>query len=161
MDGAAANGPVKPVGTETANLPPTPAPATNDSRDKDACDYAVGLSEKFLTLAAGGIAFIIGLVFAKEDSASVHLSPCVVRWALVLFGLSVILGWLFLMNVVGSVADGDYRIKNNAKQLLCFLQILTALFGIGLLAYCTFNAIGKESPKRSLCVAHLSRNANG
>lgn len=143
MDGKAVNE----IGTAPANAPakaPDENPLTpDDQRNKDACDYAVSLSEKFLTLAAGGIAFIIGFVFAKEDSKAVNLSPNVIRWALVLFGLSVLLGWLFHMNVVGSVADGDYTVKNNAKQWLCLLQILAALLGIGLLTYWTFNAIGR------------------
>jgi TctA family transporter len=134
----------------------TPTVASNDQRNKDACQYAVGLSEKFLTLSAAGIAFIIGLVFANEDSAAVQLSPGVLRWALALFGLSVFLGWLFLMNVVGSVADDDYRVQNNAKQWLCLLQIIAALFGIGLLAYSTFNAIGEPSQKmKAPCLAQM------
>jgi hypothetical protein len=139
-----------PAPNETAKVAP------NDQRNKDACQYAVGLSEKFLTLSAAGIAFIIGLVFAKEDSAAVQLSPNVLRWALALFGMSVFLGWLFLMNVVGSVADDDYRVQNNAKQWLCLLQIITALFGIGLLAYCTFNAVGEPSrKKKSPCLVQM------
>jgi hypothetical protein len=124
------------------NAQPSKEPAPDSERYKDACKYAVGLSEKFLTLSAAGIAFIIGLVFAKEGSSAVALSPGVLRTALVSFGVSILLGWLFLMNVVGSVADdNDYRIKNNAKQWFAFLQIVTVLFGIGLLAYCTFRAI--------------------
>lgn len=124
------------------NAQPSEEPSPDSQRYKDACKYAVGLSEKFLTLSAAGIAFIIGLVFAKEDASAASLTPGVLRTALVVFGVSILLGWLFLMNVVGSVADdNDYRIKNNAKQWFCFLQIVTALFGIGLLAYCTFRAI--------------------
>jgi len=114
----------------------------NDTRYKDACQYAVGMSEKFLTLAAAGVAFVVGLVFAKENSPSVQLSPLVLEWSLGLFGVSILLGWMFLMNVVGKVAaDNDYRIYNNAKQWLCLLQIVTALSGIGLLGFCTFQII--------------------
>ena len=128
------------------NTQPPKEPAPDSERYKDACEYAVGLSEKFLTLSAAGIAFIIGLVFAKEGASAVSLSPGVLRTALVTFGVSILLGWLFLMNVVGSVADdNDYRVKNNARQWFCFLQIVTALFGIALLAYCTFRAIGGRS----------------
>jgi hypothetical protein len=120
--------------------------ARDDERHKDACQYAVGVSEKFLTLSAAGIAFIIGLVFAKEDAAVIRLSPIILRLALIAFGVSIFLGWLFLMNVVGDLARrNDYRVYNNAKQWLCFLQIITALFGILLLAYCTFQAIGERS----------------
>jgi hypothetical protein len=117
----------------------------DDQRHKDACEYAVGLSEKFLTLAAAGIAFIVGLVFAKEGAGLVSLSPGVLRSALIVFGVSIFLGWLFLMNVVGSLATkNDYRVYNNAKQWLCLLQILAAFSGIGLLGYFTFHAIGSH-----------------
>jgi hypothetical protein len=127
--------------------PPKPAPLpADDQRYKDACQYAAGLSDKFLTLAVAGIAFIIGLVFAKEDSAAVQLSPTTMRIALVLFGISVLIGWLFFMNVVGSVAsENDYKVYHNSKQWFCLLQILTALVAIALLAYCTFAAIGVRS----------------
>ena len=47
------------------NAQPSEEPSPDSQRYKDACKYAVGLSEKFLTLSAAGIAFIIGLVFAK------------------------------------------------------------------------------------------------
>jgi hypothetical protein len=122
----------------------TKEPGDRDSqKHKDACDYAVGVSEKFLTLSAGGIAFVIGIVFAKEDAPVLRLSPWMMRWALIAFGISILLGWFFLMNVVGDLATrNDYRVYNNIKQWFCFLQIISALFGIGLLAYCTFIAIG-------------------
>lgn len=137
------------IPSEGQPSPPKPI-ASDDPRYKDACQYAVDVSEKFLTLSAGGIAFIIGLVFGKEDSLVVQLSSGVIRLALVAFGISILLGWLFLMNVVGSLAkENDYRIYNNAKQWLCSLQIIMALFGIGLLGYCTFHAIGKRSQNKS------------
>ena len=118
----------------------------NDTRYKDACQYAVGISEKFLILAAAGIAFVVGLVFAKENSPSVQFSLLVLEWSLGLFGVSILFGWMFLMKVVSRVAaDNDYRIHNNAKQWLCLLQIVTALFSIGLLGFCAVQVIRQHA----------------
>lgn len=138
-------GPPPPPASARPPIPPSP----DDQRYKDACQYAAGLSEKFLTISIAGIAFIIGLVYAKEDSAAVQIAPGILRAALVIFGFSVVVGWLFFMNIVGSLAnDNDYRVHNNAKQWLCLIQIVTTLVAIALLAYCTFHATGKRSQAR-------------
>ena len=70
-----------------------------------------------------------------------------------LFALSILLGWAFLMNVIGEINQSDnYNVYGGATQWLPILQIVCCLLSLGLLGICSFLAI-RTSEKQSAPVA--------
>ena len=126
--------------------------AKNVAQYKDSCSFAVALAGQFLTLGAAGIAFIIGLVFAERDAPS-SLPPWALKVALVFFALSILWGWMFLMNVIGEInQSNNYNVYGGAPQWLSILQIVCCLLPLTLLGICSFLAI-RTPEKQSTPVA--------
>ena len=110
----------------TTEPPPPPAPSAE--QQQKACGYAMTLADGFIKLAAGGIAFVVGLVFSEKGASA---DPALLRWSITLFAASILLGWLFLMRMTGKIArQNDYRIYEPFAQAVSFFQII--LFGIGI-----------------------------
>ena len=108
--------------------PPPPPPAPSAEQHQKACGYAMTLADGFIKLAAGGIAFVVGLVFSEKGASA---DPALLRWSIAIFAASILLGWLFLMRMTGKIArQNDYRIYEPFAQAVSFFQIV--LFGIGI-----------------------------
>lgn len=118
----------------------------NLDKHKASCNYAVGLSEKFIALASAGIALIVALVAASGLPDT--LPAWSLQAALAAFGISVILGWMFLMNVISDINRNDsWEISGGPARWLSFLQIIACLGGLALLGAYSYGAIGRSSNK--------------
>ena len=70
------------------------------------------------------------------------MPPWTLKTALALFSGSVVLGWIFHMNVVVKINKGDFHnVYRGAQRWLLALQILCCLAGVGLLIIFSFGAI--------------------
>jgi len=107
-----------------------------DHPGKDACSFAVDLAKLFLTYAAAGLAFVLGLA-TKENAVSIATYSSFASLA-----LSMGMGLLFIMSVVGRVGrDSNYDVYSGTPRVLAALQILLFLVGVALLALCAFHLI--------------------
>jgi len=94
---------------------------------KDAMTLACDLARQFVNIAVGGMAFTVGL------SLAVEISP-VLFWAiLIVLGLSVAAGLLFLMHSIALIWGGNYDIFIWTLRSLSLVQILLVAFGVLLL----------------------------
>jgi TRAP-type C4-dicarboxylate transport system permease small subunit len=108
---------------------------------KDSKGYTIPLGGLFLALALAGVACIVGLVFGR-DGASTSMPLWTLKTALALFSGSVVLGWIFHMNVMVKINKGDFHnVYRGAQRWLLALQILCCLAGVGLLIIFSFGAI--------------------
>lgn len=102
----------------------------NEECEKKAADLGFDLTKQFLTLAFGGIAFVVGLSFNNPGV----VSRTMLWWIIVTFGLSVLLGLFFLMNGVSQLANKkSFDIYASSLRALSILQILFMLSGTILL----------------------------
>lgn len=98
---------------------------------KKACEYAIDLIKQFLTLAAAGIAFVVGLVFSDQADL---LKSGPVQWSLILFALSLLCGWTCYMNIIGRISKkSDYDIYHGFAQTMSIMQIILFAAAIGVL----------------------------
>jgi hypothetical protein len=101
-----------------------------DECEKKAAELGFDLTKQFLTLAFAGIAFVAGLSFSTPGAVS-NLMLWLVIGA---FGVSAILGLLFLMRGVGLLSiKKSYDIYASSLRVLAVLQILLMLIGTAFL----------------------------
>lgn len=112
--------------------------------EKKAADLGFDLTKQFLTLAFGGIAFVVGLSFNTPGAVS-----SLMLWLIVgSFGGSALLGLLFLMNGVNRLSvQKSYDIYASSLRFLAFLQIVCMLVGTILLAVVLKDHGSKEAEK--------------
>lgn len=92
----------------------------NKDQHKDSCQYAVDTAKQFLSLAAAGVAFVVGLVMAGATSA---VQPY--YWAAGLFVASVLFGLIFVMSVVAHVNQcNNYDVYTPVLKFLSLVQII-------------------------------------
>jgi hypothetical protein len=102
----------------------------NAECDKKATELGFDLTKQFLSLAFAGIAFVVGLSFSTPGSVSSMLLWCTV----IAFGLSAVLGLLFLMTGVNQLSvKKSYDIYAASLRFLSIFQILLMLGGTALL----------------------------
>lgn len=101
-----------------------------DECEKKAVELGFDLTKQFLTLAFAGIAFVVGLSFSTPSAVS-----SLMFWLVVAsFGLSAVLGLLFLMHGVSTLAiEKTYDIYSVWLQRLAISQISLVLIGTALL----------------------------
>lgn len=122
-------------------------PAANDQKHKDACQYSVDVAKEFLGLAAAGVAFVIGLIFAGDAP----FTKRAVFWSLGSLAVSLLLGWLYLMNVVSSIAQYDnYNVYQPRRRFLAGFQIVAFLVAVGVLADATRSLIQRTRPRATI-----------
>jgi hypothetical protein len=94
--------------------------------EKKAADLSFDLTKQFLTLAFGGIAFVVGLSFSTPGAIS-----ALMLWLVVgTFGVSAALGILFLMNGVNRLGiQKSFDVYASSLRFLAILQIVTMLLG--------------------------------
>jgi hypothetical protein len=101
--------------------------------DQDAAHLAFDLARQFITIAIGGIGFTVGIAYASP----VLFSSALIWIILLAFGATVLFGLLFIMHGIGILSqDKSYNVYIPSLRAISFIQILSAIVGIGLL--CVF-----------------------
>jgi hypothetical protein len=104
---------------------------SNDYCEKKAAELGFDLTKQFITLAFGGIAFLVGLSYSTPTAVTKTLLWLVIS----IFGVSACLGLLFLMRGVNQLSEQkSFDIYNASLRLLSKLQIVTMVAGTVLLA---------------------------
>ena len=107
-----------------------------DNHEQDAANLSFDLTKQFITLAIGGIAFVVGLSYSSPSAVS-----SVLLWLTVLvFGLSAVFGLFFLMHGVNTLSvQKSYNIYATSLRFLAGFQIVMVLIGVVLLCPILYN----------------------
>jgi hypothetical protein len=98
-----------------------------DEYKQKAAELGFDLTKQFLTLAFGGIAFVVGISFSSPSAVSTTL----LWWAIALFSASCIMGLLFLMRGVNHLSEKrSFDIYATSLRTLSILQILFVIAGV-------------------------------
>jgi hypothetical protein len=99
--------------------------------EQEAAKLSFDLTKQFITLAIGGIAFVVGLSFSTPTAIS-----SVLLWiTIAVFALSAVFGLVFLMHGVNTLSiQKSYDIYATSLRFLASLQIILVLVGVVLLA---------------------------
>jgi hypothetical protein len=99
--------------------------------EQEAAKLGFDVTKQFITLAIGGIAFVVGLSFSTPTAIS-----SILLWsAVVVFAISAVFGLLFLMHGVNTLSiQKSYNVNATSLRFLAGLQIILVLVGIVLLA---------------------------
>lgn len=89
-------------------------------------DLAFEVSRQFLTLSLGGIGFAVGVTGQQPEVFSTWMF-----WVAILsFGLSMVVGFMFLMNGVSTLGQGqDFDVYGKLPRTLSILQVVFVLVG--------------------------------
>jgi hypothetical protein len=99
----------------------------SDAHQQKAAELGFDLTKQFLTLAFGGIAFVVGISFSSPSAVSTAL----LWWAIGLFSTSCILGLLFLMKGVNHLSEKkSFDIYAASLRVLSILQIIFVMAGV-------------------------------
>jgi hypothetical protein len=92
-----------------------------------AAELGFDLTKQFLTLAFGGIAFVVGISFSTPSAVSTTI-----LWSAIgLFSASCLFGLLFLMRGVNHLNEKkSFDIYASSLRVLSILQILFVLAGV-------------------------------
>jgi len=95
-----------------------------DEYQQKAAELGFDLTKQFLTLAFGGIAFVVGLSFSNPSAVSTTL-----LWvAIGLFSASCLFGLMFLMKGVNHLSEKkSFDIYATSLRVLSILQIIFVL----------------------------------
>jgi hypothetical protein len=104
---------------------------TESNKQRDSLIFSFEYSRQLLTLAIGGIGFLIGLHY----STNITLASTTLFWlALITFGLSTIFGLLVFMRGTGIVyGSNSYDVYEPVLRTFSLLQILMLVLGVTLL----------------------------
>lgn len=98
-----------------------------DEHKQKAAELGFDLTKQFLTLAFGGIAFVVGISFSTPSAVSTAL----LWWAIGLFAASCVAGLLFLMQGVNHLSEQkSFDIYAASLRVLSVLQILFVIAGV-------------------------------
>lgn len=97
------------------------------TENNKACELSFDLSKQFISIAFAGIAFAIGISTANDSVASTWLF-----WiSVVVFTLSAILGFLFMMRGVADFAGKQsFDIFERGTRLMSIFQIVLVFIGV-------------------------------
>ncbi|HEY5296437.1 MAG TPA: hypothetical protein VIK59_00775 [Verrucomicrobiae bacterium] len=102
----------------------------SDEYKQKAAELGFDLTKQFLTLAFGGIAFVVGISFSTPSAVSTAL----LWWAIGLFSASCIAGLLFLMCGVSHLNEKkNFDIYAMSLRTLSVLQIIFVIVGVVML----------------------------
>jgi hypothetical protein len=125
---------------------------------RDACKYSTDLSKQFLTLTTAGLAFLIASYFA----GNLEVSILTLYLCFGLFGLSAILGFLFLMSVIGNIDQlNRYDVYTARHRGLVGVQIGAFAIAVLVLAIATLQSAAESSLTRSDSHAILTVTSHG
>ena len=106
------------------------SPGAEGNHQEEAAKLGFDLTKQFITLAIGGIAFVVGMTVSNPSAISSLL-----LWSIIgVFALSVILGLFFLLHGVNILCiQRSYDIYATSLRFLAGAQIILVLLGVGLL----------------------------
>ena len=109
---------------------------------KNASNLAVEISKQFLAIAFAGIAFTIGI--SSQDGA---IMGSRLFWGvIVVFAISAVLGFCFLMHGVSKYAKGEaFAPYGGGARFAAFLQSLALAVGVGLLLWLHVESVESKS----------------
>ena len=101
-----------------------------ENHEQEAAKLGFDVTKQFITLAIGGIAFVVGLSLSTPTAIS-----SVLLWFIVIvFGLSAVFGLVFLMHGVNVLSvRKSYDIYATSLRVLAGLQIILVLVGVVLI----------------------------
>jgi hypothetical protein len=117
-------------------------PVDDNTHLKDSCNYSVETAKQFLTFGAGGLAFVAGLALSPSNALNGAY-----YWAFALFTASIVLGLLYIMNVVGHINQTkNYDVYTARLRWISGLQTLAVIGGVTCLAVVVFQGIQSRTP---------------
>jgi len=108
--------------------PPSPEnPELPHEHEQEAAKLAFDITKQFITIAIGGIAFVVGLYSSSPTAVSSFL-----LWTtVVVFGLSALFGLVFLMHGVSLLSiDKSYDVYATGLRFLSIFQIVLVFLGV-------------------------------
>jgi hypothetical protein len=104
--------------------------------EKDAMALALDFTRQLIKIAVGGIAFVIGVHYTTPTPISTWL-----LWTiLAAFGVSAMLGLLFLMNSISRITHKkSYDVYATSLRIIAAVQILLVAVGIFLVCLLPIN----------------------
>jgi hypothetical protein len=101
-----------------------------DDHEQEAAKLSFDVTKQFITLAIGGIAFVVGLSFSTPTAIS-----SILLWStIVVFAASAVFGLFFLMHGVNILSvQKSYDVYATSLRFLAGLQIILVLIGVVLL----------------------------
>jgi hypothetical protein len=116
-------------------------------------DLAFEVSKQFLTLALGGVAFAIGITGSHPEAFGT-----IWFWlAIILFGLSIFTGFVFLMAGVSSLGqDKAFDVYRPFHRMLSIIQVLSIVAGASLLLYIHASSLRYDSPTTVTFEIHVA-----
>lgn len=117
-------------------------------KNHKAAELSFDLSKQFISLAFAGVAFAIGLSTANGNIASTLFF-----WgAVILFALSAILGFLFLMRGASDFSiKGDFDIYEKGARIMSLFQIVFVFLGVVLLLWLHLSSV-KQNPQLQISI---------
>lgn len=124
----------------------TPPPPSCSDHFRDSCSYSVEVSKQFLTFAAGGVAFLVATALTPTS----RVSP-LFYWSFGAFVLSLLLGLVYIMQVVGHInLDKNYDVYSRRLRVCSALQLVTTVTGAVLLGVVVFRMLPAREGDASL-----------
>jgi uncharacterized membrane protein YczE len=123
----------------------------NDDHYKDSCKYSIEIAKQFITLASGGVAFVVGLLISSNKVASYLF-----YWLSGSFILSIGFGLIYVMSTIAHInKEQNYNVYSPKLKFLAATQIIFFIIGLILLVYTVLWKLESKIEKQnidSLCV---------
>lgn len=101
-----------------------------DNHEEEAAKLGFDLTKQFITIAIGGVAFVVGLSQSSPTAISFVMLVATVG----VFGFSAVFGLIFLMRGVNRLSvEKSYDVYSTSLRILAALQITFVLIGVVLL----------------------------
>jgi hypothetical protein len=108
----------------------------SNGHEQEAAKLSFDVTKQFVTIAVGGIAFVVGL----SSSSPTAISSFLLWTTIAVFGLSAVFGLLFLMHGVNTLSvQKSYDIYATGLRILAISQISLVLIGVVLLFPILYN----------------------
>ena len=133
------------------------ADTCNENHHRDSCQYSVDIAKQFITLAAGGVAFIVGLAMATSTAI-----PQSFYWVTSLFIFSIAMGLIYAMSVVAHVnKTQNYNVYSLQLKALASVQIVSFLLGVIFLSYAVLWKLENNKDQHTTDKPHLEIFVSG
>ncbi len=120
----------------TEDTPVESCENSNRERHKESCKYAVEISKQFMTLGVAAIAFVVSLLLAEKFIISKDCSYTL----MVILGISVLFGIIFLMSVVGHInRTENYDVYTGKLRFFASGQVILFFVAMVVIGYSVVN----------------------
>lgn len=124
----------------------------NDQHLRDSCTFSVQIAKQFLTLAAAGIAFLVGIALKAQCALSSYW-----YWTGFCLIASMAFGLFYLMSVVAHVNQSkNYDVYTIPLKLFAVAQIVAFACAVVLLGTVTLQAINVSKSEGRLDSPNVS-----